>query len=271
MSRSISRLGALFMASIAVACGGEAKHPSDAPAHDVPDGGAGKGADAGAPVPRDCPDPSSDDPALVIDDMEDGDAYILAAAGRYGGWWTDGDATTGASMVPAQWSLSNRLAAPELLPEPRCGSLHAMHVTGQGFTDWGAVLGADLVEGTTPNGDSRVLPYDASAYQGVEFYARIGDTSIGTLRYQVSDVNSQPEGGRCTLNGGTSDGCYDSFGVAINLDTTWRHYKIPFSGLSQQNFGLPADGVVSNAVYQITFDFPASSVFDFWMDDLKFY
>src|SRR5262249_27269555 len=158
------------------------------------------------------------------------------------------------------------------IPEPRCGSRYAMRVTGQGFLDWGAVLGVAFQFGERPNGETGAIPYDASAYAGVEFYARIGDTSTDEVRYQISDSNSEPDGGVCPEERGSMDECYDSFGVGIpQLDTTWHHYKIPFAGLSQRDYGYDADAVVTSAVYQITFNFPAGSVFDFWVDDLKFY
>lgn len=220
-----------------------------------------------------CPSPNEViDPTAVIDDFEDGDANLPAIGGRNGGWWTAGDATLGASMVPEQTDLSGELAAPELLPKPRCGSHYAMRVTGQGFSDWGAALGAAFAWGTQPNGDSGTVAYDASSRTGIEFWAKIGDTSTNEVRYQVSDVNSEPTGGVCVDNGAVGEQCYDSFGTPLTgLDTTWRHFKIPFGGLSQRNFGLPEQGLATNAVYQLTFNFMTASPFDFWVDDVAFY
>jgi hypothetical protein len=228
---------------------------------------------AGMPAQPSCPDPGDAiDPTAIIDDLEDGDSYVVDVAERSGGWWTAGDETVGASMVPVQTDLSDELALPELIPEPRCGSTYAMRVTGQGFTDWGAVLGVAFAFGERPNGEFGAIPYDASAYNGVEFYARIGDTSTAEVRYQISDSNSEPDGGVCDETRGSEDECYDSFGVGIpQLDTTWHHYKIPFAGLSQRDYGYDADAVVTTAVYQISFNFPPGSVFDFWVDDVKFY
>jgi hypothetical protein len=220
-----------------------------------------------------CPDPSvAVDPTAMIDDFEDGDPTVLPIDNRNGAWWTAAD-DTGGSIVPEQTSLSNQLAAPEQLAEPRCGSHYAMRVSGFGFTDWGALLGVSLKYGTEPDGTDGALPYDVSTRAGVDFWAKIGDTSTNGVRYEISDSNSEPAGGVCVDGGGTGKDCYDSFGTnVLNLDTTWRHYRIPFSQLSQRNFGVQAPALLTTAVYQITFNFlSATDPFDFWVDDISFY
>ena len=263
-----------------LACSGESKNADDDD-NGPKGGGAGMGATGGmggmagkaGQAMTTCPDPSEAiDPTAIIDDMEDKDGFVADVAGRSGGWWTAGDETVGASMVPVQTDITGDLALPEPLAEPRCGSHYAMRVTGQGFTDWGAVLGVAFAFGTRPNGETGAIPYDVSSHTGIEFYARIGDTSVAEVRYQVSDSNTEPDGGVCSEERGSADECYNSFGVSLpQLDTTWRHYKIPFAGLSQRDFGYRADALVTTAVYQLTFNFPAASIFDFWVDDLKFY
>lgn len=266
-----------------LACSGQSKSDDDDDDSHGGSGGAGGTSGTGGmsgtagmggmAVQPTCPDPNEAiDPTAIIDDLEDGDSFVVDVADRDGGWWTAGDETAGASMVPEQTELTGDLAPPEAIPEPRCGSHSAMRVTGQGFNDWGAVLGVAFKFGERPNGEIGAIPYDASAYEGVEFYARIGDTSTAEVRYQISDSNSEPDGGVCDETRGSEDECYDSFGVGLaQLDTTWRRYKIPFAGLSQRDYGYEADAVVTTAVYQITFNFPAGSVFDFWVDDIKFY
>jgi hypothetical protein len=235
-------------------------------------GHAGSGS-AGMKAMLTCPDAAEAiDPSAMIDDLEDGDAYISDRDGRSGAWWTAADDTLGGSMVPVQTEISGELATPEPLSEERCGSLSAMRVSGQGFTDWGAALGANLGYGAVPTGGEDILPYDASTRTGVEFWARIGDTSTDQVRFQVSDSNSEPVGGKCVEDGGPGVGCYDSFGTDLpGLGTTWRRFKIPFAGLSQRDFGIRADGVVTNEIYQLSFNFLTSTPFDFWVDDLAFY
>lgn len=298
---SVALVTFALSALVSVACGGGGDDDSEAPQHAAGStsvgghgiggsglggngfsaGGAGSGGLGGNGLggngtggkPPACETATdAPDPLRIIDDMEDGNAYLAAIAGRNGAWWTAGDATVSASMVPAPTDLTGELAAPEALSEPRCGSHEAMRVTGQGFLDWGAALGAALVFTERANGESGAAPYDASAYTGIEFYARIGDTSTNEVRIQVSDSNSEPDGGVCVNERAGHDQCYDSFGMALpELDTTWRHYRVPFAGLSQRDFGYVADGVVTSAIYQISFNFPPSSVFDFSVDDLAFY
>lgn len=279
LSPSPHWLRVLGLAALALACSGESKSDDDDDSTGGTGGVGGRGGTgglagmAGKPAEVSCPDPNEAlDPTAVIDDMEDGDGLLTEVAARNGGWWTAGDGTVGASMVPVQIEFTDELALPEAIPEPRCGSNYAMRVTGQGFTDWGAVIGLGIAFGERKDGTTGAVPYDVSAYEGVEFYARIGDTSTNEVRYQISDSNSDPDGGVCTDVRGDSEECWDAFGVALpRLDTTWRRYKIPFAGLAQRGFGYKAAGVVTTAAYEITFNFPAASVFDFWVDDLSFY
>ncbi len=50
----------------------------------------------------------------------------------------------------------------------------AMHTFGSGFTEWGAGFGFAL------NGpDGGLFAYDASAYSGIVFWARLGDAGRG--------------------------------------------------------------------------------------------
>lgn len=235
--------------------------------------GAAGGMPGAAGMAMVCPDPNAViDPTAMIDDFEDGDGLVLPIDKRNGSWWTAAD-DTGGTLVPEQSAITNLPATPEMLPEPRCGSRYAMRITGEGFTDWGADLGVALASGTRPNGELGAVPYDASARTGVDFWARIGDTSTNSVFFEVTDSNSEPDGGVCTVGGGTGKECYDGFGVNLTaLDTTWHHYRIPFSGLSQRNFGVKADGVATTAVYNLTFNFlSATDPFDFWLDDISFY
>jgi hypothetical protein len=273
MTKNRLTLCALVLLLPTLACGAKSKEKGDDDDGTKPMGQAG--SDAGSPMMMKpaiaCPDASEPiDPTAMIDDFEDGDGYLVNVPD--GGWWTAGDGTLGATMVPEQTEISGMLATPERLPEPRCGSLFAMRVTGQGFTDWGAVMGMNFGYGANADGTEGPYPYDASSRTGVDFWAMIGDTSTNQVRYQVSDVNSEPIGGKCVDGGGSNLQCYDSFGTDLTqLSTTWRRYRIPFAGLAQRDFGLPADGVVKDQIYQITFNFLTSSPFDFWVDDLQFY
>jgi hypothetical protein len=230
---------------------------------------AGDGGDALGPA---CPDNMEPiDPTMLIDDFEHSGANIPLIAGRMGSWYAAGDTTAGAIMQPSG------LAAPELIPGGRCGSHKALHVTGSGFLDWGSEVSVTMHYGALDGGVSGELPYDAAArgYQGVHFFARVGDTSTTQVRFALSDEYARPEAGLCDVNNqAQGTGCYDTFGTPLTeaLSTDWRELRIPFSGLAQQDFGVRG-GIAPDVskLYDLQFTFPARVVFDLWVDDLSFY
>jgi hypothetical protein len=237
--------------------------------------GGGSGGSAGTSAPTtialNCGDTSGPvDPTAMIDDMEATDPAILMVGGRNGAWWAGGDMQSpGASIDP------NGDASSEVIPGGgRCGSLHAMHVTGQGFTSW-AQVSASMRYGSVDGGASGLLPYDAHIRTGLTFWARIGDTSAAHVRLSVSDKYSRPEGGICdpSASATTTTACYDTFGVDLMpISQTWTQYRIPFGGLGQRNFGVPEKlGLDTTSIYTIQFDFYPNEVFDFWLDDISFY
>ena len=226
------------------------------------------GNDAAATSPSiSCGDPNQPiDPTALIDDMEDGNFMAAMIGGRSGSWWAGGDATPGASMQP------DGNAPPEPIPGGRCGSHYAMHVTGNGFNDWGATLSVSFKYGTNDAGAMGLLPYDAHFRTGVTFWARIGDTSTNQVRFAVADEHARPEAGICVVNGSQGQTCYDTFGVDFTeLDTTWKQYRIPFAGLGQRGFGVAAPTVDTQQLYDLEFTFYPGRVFDFWVDDIAFY
>jgi hypothetical protein len=219
-----------------------------------------------------CPDDGGAvDPTSLVDDFEDNNSAMPAVAGRVGSWFAVGDMTTAAIMQP----LGD--APPEPIPGGRCGSRHALHVTGSGFLDWGSQIGVALHAGqNATSGTYEEQPYDAAArgYQGISFFARVGETSTITVRFAVSDQYARPEAGLCAINGTTGNSCYDTFGVPLDheLTTEWKEFRVPWTGLSQRSFGLPG-GVAPDVskLYDIAFTFPGGVVFDLWIDDIRFY
>ncbi|HYQ17033.1 MAG TPA: hypothetical protein VEQ58_14780, partial [Polyangiaceae bacterium] len=227
---------------------------------------AGKLCPSGSAAQDECPSEAERPSAsALIDDLEDGNGSIPMTDGRNGSWWTAGDDTAGATMVP----IADQIATPETIEGGRCDSKRAMHVTGQGYLDWGSLLGMDLLYGTRTDGTSGDLPYDASAYTGVEFWARIGDTSTDRVRFAVSDVNNEPYGGVCTDNDEVNVQCYDAFSsYLVGLGPDWRHYRIAFASLTQRHFGFPASAAATNALFTVQFNFEPGAIFDFWVDDV---
>ncbi len=267
-------LGVMASAWLAAAgCSSDVARPAASGAAGAGGGagiGAGVGGAAGAASNEvSCPDSGGPvDPTAMIDDMEATDPAILMEGGRNGAWWAGGDMVSpSASIVP------NGDASAELIPGGgRCGSLHAIHVTGQGFTSW-AVVTTSLRYGPSDGGASAVLPYDAHTRTGITFWARIGDTSANQVRFAVSDKATRPEGGLCDAKVSTGPtACYDTFGVDLTgLGTRWTQYRIPFAGLGQRNFGLQESGLDTSAIYTIDFNFYVNEIFDFWLDDIAFY
>jgi len=188
--------------------------------------------------------------------------------GRNGEWWAGGDSVSpNASIVPSGDATA------EVIPNGgRCGSKHAIHVTGQGYTSW-AVVTASMRYGSVDGGEQGLLPYDAHIRNGITFWARVGDTSANQVRFSVSDKYSRPEGGICDVSVSTGPtACYDNFGVALTqLGTRWTEYRIPFDGLAQQNFGLPRTALDTSAIYTVDFNFYVNEIFYFWIDDISFY
>jgi hypothetical protein len=63
----------------------------------------------------------------------------------------------------------------------------------------------------------------------------------------------------------------DGFSAPLfGLDTTWRHFEVPFTGLAQPH-PLVVGTLDAAGLYTLTFSFPPATVFDFWVDDLTFY
>ena len=210
------------------------------------------------------------DPTLLIDDFEHTGANLPLIAGRIGSWYAAGDTTAGAIMQPMG------LASSEPIPGGRCGSHKAMHLTGSGFLDWGSQVEGTMHYGANDAGVSEELPYDAAArgYQGVRFFARVGDTSTTMVRFAVSDEYARPEAGLCDVNG--------TRGHAVLRHV--RHHARPGADHRVARVPHPLDrpgatelrragGVAPDVskLYNIQFTFPARVVFDLWVDDISFY
>jgi len=208
------------------------------------------------------PSPVVIDPTAIIDDMEDRNGNLTLASGRNGTWWTATDETPGGTIEPSQ-------PIPEAIPGSRCGSEYAMRVTGQGFDDWGSILGLNFAYGPDEDGVYGSVPHDAHFRQGIRFWARVGDTSTRQVRFNLADFHAVTEAGWC-VEGGTP-ACFTYEATLSQIDTTWKQYTIPFAGLvhaTPENPNEPAD---PSLLYGMNFYFHTSAVFDFWIDDLEFY
>lgn len=187
----------------------------------------------------------------LIDDFEDGNGALLDVAGRVGHWSTANDGT--GTQTPAAGTSPSPVAG------GANGSGYAMHTTGSGFSDWGAGLQIDL--NNPGNGAASRLPYDASGFDGVRFFAR----GSGTVRVEfvVRGVVESNAGGTCTT------GCYDAHGFSIELGSEWQEYVVGFSQVAQESWGTEVNFSPSDLL-AINFKMLSLASFDFWLDDLKF-
>lgn len=177
----------------------------------------------------------------LIDDFEDGDANVMIADGRVGGWFLSTD-TTG-TTTPAAGA-----------PMPVAGGMpgKAIHVSGSGLTMWGASLSASL---TPLNGC-----YNGAAFTGVTVMLKgTGSVWVSVL---TAAVRAAPEGMR------------NHYKKQVTLGAEWTTVTINFSELMQPGgWGtiVPFD---ATKIYGIDFG-PATTQgmptsFDFWVDNLSF-
>jgi len=199
----------------------------------------------------------------LIDDMEDGDEGILIAAGRRGPWFVLNDGTPGAVQTPAV-AMQFTMTA---IPGARGASTYAAHTAGQGFMTYSAVFGFWL----NKLGSAFKQQYDASAYTGVTFWARLGASDSAALsraiRVILPDHDTDPDGQVCT---DAAAGCFDHFGKNITLTPDWVKYTIRFSELQQSGFGFAPPGFDAAHMYGVEFSFPLAAPFDCWIDDIAF-
>lgn len=201
-----------------------------------------------------------------IDDMQDNNVphNILPSHGRVGYWFTVNDATAGGvqSPLPSMFGLS-----PGGYNTP-----YSAHLSGQGFSTWGIYMGFTLNK--TLQGVR--LTYDASAYVGISFWAKLGSTDSCTppascrlVHLAISTLDTDSQGGVCTAS------CSDHFGYWQDLTTNWEKYTILFTQLVQDGWGVPgpAQGLRFDAAhaYEVQFQVkPAGPAFDFWIANPAF-
>jgi hypothetical protein len=200
----------------------------------------------------------------LIDNMEDGQQYILSDDGRVGLWYTYNDASPSGTQEPALGFPMYRTRKPNGDPDPssqvparECGGALFANETectfvartwGTGQRGWGAGMGVDLNgEGGAKN------PFDASGYGGIGFFV-LGDVRDNQLRVNVQDVRTTPESAdaadrrqisRCDsyLPDGTPTGrCNDHYGFGVTgiVKNEWHWVTIPFHCMQDGAWGYPS-------------------------------
>lgn len=113
-------------------------------------------------------------------------------------------------------------------------------------------------------------PYNASAYRGVSFWAKVGPNSTNLVRIAFPDKDTDPTGGLCNPTTGSANGCYDHYGKQLILQPTWTKVDVRFTDLVQQGFGNLASQFDPSTLFRIEWDIPAGATFDIWVDDIAF-
>ncbi len=122
--------------------------------------------------PQDGGDGPSQKPAGCLSNPDDlisdfaADNSIAAVDGRQGGWYTYGD-TLGKFGDSHGYAIDDMNGGP-------CSGAGSLHVKGTGFVDWGAATGVDFKPRSAgqDGGMGAKMPYDASKYKGIAFWAK---------------------------------------------------------------------------------------------------
>lgn len=232
-----SMRGAIVLIGIstsAAACGGEG---DDARSVDAltPAGGATTTAPS-----TQTPAPGSGMPdadgMVLLDELDDTDA-LFAAGAVSGEWFTYSDGTS-------------PITPPDHTGIAAVGG--EAHVSGSGFSDWGAGLSAYF------------RSVDLTAFDSFRLRAK-GSGSI-IVELATPATSPEAEGGTCV-----GSGCFGHFATSIQLGPDYRDYDLPFASLAQPSWAQPAqlalDGVISlNLVAKGSAANPAA--LDLWVDRL---
>ena len=187
----------------------------------------------------------------LIDDLEDGDNATPLVDGRTGFWFVANDGTMGGTQTPDPSAFAPENGGAN-------GSMKAAHTTGTGFTVWGGVMGVSF------NAVGNLTcPYNASAFTGIEFWAK----GTGSVRVMVGTAGSIPvsAGGTCT----PEDQCHNHHGKAVTFTSDWVKYTLAWGDLTQDStWGAQIGDIDPSKVIQINFQ--AAAPFDFWIDEVAF-
>jgi hypothetical protein len=173
------------------------------------------------------------------------------------------------------------LPAAEIQNGGRCESRYAMRIRAPlkygPFTDWGFKFEKDM------SGS----PVDASSYDGVAFWARVGPASRGTVRITAADkftwdkyVDPETNESFCIgqgkngidqyVDGGSTDGC-DQAGDYFDLGPDWRFYTLPFSEMRQAGWGKKEPYFDVWGIMALGFLTGPGAWWDVWIDDIAWY
>ncbi len=186
---------------------------------------------------------------------------------RVGYWFNYGDSTTGA-METGKGDFGG------------CGGPTdcAYHITGSGYTDYGAGIGFDLNDSMASPPVAQ--PYDATAYMGLQFYAK--GTITGTRGPKYANLAQQIHMKLVTA----TDRSGDDYGGYCTVGADWTKCSVTFAGATRDGFSstpaVASDMLDANMLEKIQLEFskfsqPADAGtltpvdFDVWVDDVSFF
>jgi endoglucanase len=200
-------------------------------------------ASAGPADAKSCPTGS-------IDDLEDGNQQIAAHDGRAGYWYTFAD-EEGTSIAPdGEFETTDQGAA---------GSKRAARIAGH------TADGKNVWAGMGFSFANPKLPYDASKYRGIAFYARHAKGSTPVVKVRLSDTNTDPVGGKCKE-------CWNDFGTQLVLTPEWKRYVLLFDEIAQEpGWGEQKEAVASGELLELKWQIGTRNVdYDIWVDGIEF-
>ena len=194
----------------------------------------------------------------LIDDLEDGNSAIRAAAGRVGNLYTF-DNVQGQQLAYDISEVNGSTAVRAYGTHQGIGG-----VSVQG-------IGVDFNNDNPDSAQSRAvdrLPYDGSDWDGFEFRV-LGTGLSNSIRFDVMT----PGGAGGKDMGYCGPDCRDLYGVDVPLSASWQTVKVPFLSLSQQGWGNPEDfdpSLMLGVSFQDVIP-QAGTSSEFFVDDLRFY
>lgn len=205
---------------------------------------------------------SGDNP--LIDDLEIEmgelfpDATIPEIDDRVGFWFTYNDETPAGMQTPSPGGFQPADMGAQ-------GTEYGAQTFGEGFQAWGAGMAVAI-----NNDFDGSCPYDASAYDGIRFWAR-GNRGVRFMVATRSTVHVD-DGGTCDP---TTDPemlpCEDHYGVFMELTETWTEYIIPWTDLDQQMWGKDGGAFDPGLVMQLEWQATDPEPFDFTIDEVQFW
>ncbi len=208
----------------------------------------------------------------LIDDLEDGDDLIrrVNSPKRDGIWDSGNDGTSGGMQTPTPGNFKGTLLGADA---PYAGDMYAAYSKATGYAQY-AFMNVSMR--SWPTYDTTYPKYDASAYKGIQFLAKVGSGSSRGVHVRFISGDTDPRGGKCKLPTDTptpaqSELCYNHYYAAVTLTNSWATYTLSFA----DDFVQGGDGMVDPTIdlkemYGLEFYFGAGDDYEIWVDDLAF-